>query len=299
MRIFDVKERLHISANTMPYFFQNEWLYYSSKNVRPFVYDGVVHNSLYRRLNVQLVTTNKCPFNCPFCIEKVNPSAAENRDEKAQLVSLIRIIDVLQKNGMEPTVSITGGEPTLFPVFLGEVKTLLTEAKIAHNLNTALGDPVGFERVNLSVHSQNYVRNARIFGMPRTRYWDSLPQATIQSVIGPEMDSSDKIRSFLYNFPNKRFSMRFPTRTEQCEPFDWKPLFDSLSQDSKFSFVQQKIGDYYFYEEWKFGDKLIHLSYSDLVQLSKYKEKEELEKNFVRAIVILPDGTVKFDWITN
>lgn len=303
MRIFDAKERLHISSDTMPYFFQNEYLYYSSKNVRTFVYDGVVHNSLYRRLNIQLVTTNKCPFNCLFCIEKVNPSAAENRDETAQFVSLLRVIDVLRKCDMEPTVSITGGEPTLFPDFLSKVKTLLTEEKIAHNLNTAIGDPVGFERVNLSVHSQNPIRNSRLFGTPpgrqRGRYWESMPQATIQSVIGPTMDTSGEVKAFLYHFPNKRFSMRFPTRTEQYEPFDWKPLFDSLSQDPEFSFIQQKIGDYYFYEEWKFGDKLLHFSYSDLVQLAKYKEKEDLEKNFVRAVVILPDGTVKFDWITN
>ena len=33
---------------------------------------------LYYRINVQLITTQECPFYCPFCLERKNPMEGDN-----------------------------------------------------------------------------------------------------------------------------------------------------------------------------------------------------------------------------
>lgn len=32
---------------------------------------------LYYRINIQLITTQECPFNCPFCLERQHPTVVE------------------------------------------------------------------------------------------------------------------------------------------------------------------------------------------------------------------------------
>lgn len=33
---------------------------------------------LYYRINVQMITTQECPFYCPFCLERQNPMSGDN-----------------------------------------------------------------------------------------------------------------------------------------------------------------------------------------------------------------------------
>ena len=42
---------------------------------------------LYYRINVQLILTQECPYNCPFCLERKNPMQGDN-NFKAQIESL-------------------------------------------------------------------------------------------------------------------------------------------------------------------------------------------------------------------
>ena len=37
---------------------------------------------LYYRINVQVVVTRECPYNCPFCIERQNPMLGDNNFKK-------------------------------------------------------------------------------------------------------------------------------------------------------------------------------------------------------------------------
>lgn len=65
---------------------------------------------LYYRINVQMITTQECPFHCPFCLERQNPMSGDN-DFDAQIEALKR---VLQEHP-NARLSITGGEPGLYP----------------------------------------------------------------------------------------------------------------------------------------------------------------------------------------
>lgn len=305
MRIFDKEKRLQHSYATIDYFMSNEYNYYSNNNVREFEFNGEMHKSLYRRLNVQLMVTKKCPFNCSFCIEKINPVGDENRNESLQIANLKRLLKTLIGNGMAPTVSITGGEPTLFSEHVKTVKAMLDEMKIPCNLNTAgvINNSTkelvpSFSRVNLSVHNHNADKNSEIFCANRGDYWNHeiYQHATIQSVILSA--DLNYLKEFLNSFDNKRFSIRLPAETETTPSIEWKEMFDKIEKDPAFKFIQQKIGDYYWYEEWMYDGKVIRFSFASMKQLAYYKERyAENEKMFTRAAIVLPDGNVRFDWI--
>lgn len=59
---------------------------------------------LYYRINVQLILTQECPYNCPFCLERKNPMQGEN-DFTAQIESLKKILS----EHPNARLTITGG----------------------------------------------------------------------------------------------------------------------------------------------------------------------------------------------
>lgn len=46
---------------------------------------------LYYRINVQLILTQECPYNCSFCLERKNPMQGNN-DFAAQIEALKNIL---------------------------------------------------------------------------------------------------------------------------------------------------------------------------------------------------------------
>lgn len=72
---------------------------------------------LYYRINVQLIMTEECPFQCPFCLERQNPMAGEN-DFSAQIESLKKVLS----EHPDARLTITGGEPGLYPRHVEDVE---------------------------------------------------------------------------------------------------------------------------------------------------------------------------------
>ncbi len=296
MRIFQKDRRISHSLANIHQLFSEEYLYYSNHNVRTFNLGGIAYESLYRRLNVQLLITMKCLFDCDFCIEKINPaSISEKQDLVRQLANLQKILSILISSGMEPL---------LFPENCLQVSHLLQKMGIAYNLNTAglISNIVkSFNRINLSVHHFDPIQNATSFGVVRrNRYWEHpyYKTATIQTVL--KNPSLNYVTSFLESFSNPRYSFRFVSETDSkdIKPVEWYDLFESINSDGRFVFRQQKIGDYYFFEEYSYGKKLVRFSFSSIAQLNSYKKLEhQTAKNYVRAVVIKPDGEIQFDWI--
>lgn len=71
---------------------------------------------LYYRINVQLILTQECPYNCPFCLERKNPMQGDN-NFKAQIESLKKILS----EHPNARLTITGGEPGLYPNHVSEL----------------------------------------------------------------------------------------------------------------------------------------------------------------------------------
>ena len=305
MRINNINERLNHTLGSIQYYFDNEYKYYRVFNCFPFAVDQKEHISLYRRLNVQLLVTKRCPFHCPFCIERENPVGGKNEQEELQIVNLIKVLKSMKESGLEPTVSITGGEPMLKPAFVGTVIDILDGMNVLYNINTSgyIGneDVIAVlkkaKRINLSVHSADAKNNAMIFDRVPERYWldPIFENATIQKVFNSESECElSAVTGFVHNFPQKRFSLRFPTYDVDVDTLEWKRLFRSLEDNCQNNFIQQKVGDYYWYEDWSCAEKHLHLSFSSLKQL---RRNQEQDRDFVRAVIIEPNGDIKYDWI--
>lgn len=71
---------------------------------------------LYYRINVQMITTQECPFYCPFCLERQNPMSGDN-DFDAQIEALKRVL----AEHPDARLSITGGEPGLYPEHIAHI----------------------------------------------------------------------------------------------------------------------------------------------------------------------------------
>lgn len=71
---------------------------------------------LYYRINVQLILTQECPYNCPFCLERKNPMQGDN-DFTAQIEALKKILS----EHPNARLTITGGEPGLYPSHISEI----------------------------------------------------------------------------------------------------------------------------------------------------------------------------------
>ena len=71
---------------------------------------------LYYRINVQMITTQECPFHCPFCLERQNPMSGDN-DFDAQIEALRRVL----LEHPNARLSITGGEPGLYPKHIANI----------------------------------------------------------------------------------------------------------------------------------------------------------------------------------
>lgn len=106
---------------------------------------------LYQRINVQLIMTQECPYNCPFCMERKHPMKGLFCSDE-QISALKQVL----KEHPNARLSITGGEPSLYP---DHVKLLVDTFKENGNnvfvsINTAGYDPAinNIANVNLSVN---------------------------------------------------------------------------------------------------------------------------------------------------
>lgn len=91
------------------------------------------------KMNLQLVSPYvKCPFACPFCVAAISDKSpycddvyTANKDEY-----LRRLIMIINEHNIE-TVVITGDtEPTLFPEWLEEVLSVLTQMDVKIEIQT-------------------------------------------------------------------------------------------------------------------------------------------------------------------
>jgi hypothetical protein len=78
---------------------------------------------------------------------------------------------------------------------------------------------------------------------------------------------------------------------------DFFSIVEEVSNDPAFEFVQQKIGDHYWFEHYNYKGKPVRFTYSNFDFLRKV-ETEERKNNqwFSRATIISPTGRVYAGW---
>lgn len=112
-------------------------------------------------MNLQLVSPyKKCPFACPFCVAAV--SETNTYDDGLYLNNkreyLIRLATAITMNNIE-TVVITGDtEPTLFPEWLEDVLSVLTQYDVKIEIQTRNYKFCGDSRYDVVAYSFDKVR---------------------------------------------------------------------------------------------------------------------------------------------
>ena len=215
------------------------------------------------------------------------------------------------------SVSVTGGEPTLFPDF-DRICSILESHDISFlTINT---NGYGLKRhreridglfdwVNISRHSADDGENDRIFrthvhsiaelreirnGYKKTKF-------RIQCVIGNAVHTPDDVLDFMeaYRDVADDFSFRRLMRTGEEFGLDYTVNSDEYFRlldyaYENWTFREQAIQDYYVYEIWNDGKSDITFSYSDM-KLVRDTEGTEDDSIF-REFICHPDGTISGSW---
>ena len=316
MRTFHRRERYPITKENEIATFQGELEYYRSHNKYPVELLGHRIINIYRNINVQVVVSKKCNYSCPFCIE--NDRITNGQVERSPDEIFGVVVDQYINQGITPHVSITGGEPTLFPERLRKLYEIavkkwgLSTVNINTNgTNSEILKEMDGVWINLSRHHYCDTKAAEIFG--KKADYTIGPKTTMQCVMMKGyIDSVAEIKKYMDFFTAMRadgFSFRgmstLDAGKEYTKEIDFSAahainffaIVNEISNDPDFEFVQQKIGDHYWFEIYKYKGKPVRFTYSNFDFLRKV-ETEERKKNqwFSRATVISPFGKVYAGW---
>jgi hypothetical protein len=166
--------------------------------------------------------------------------------------------------------------------------------------------------VNLSRHHYNRNKIESVFG----KQCDDilLPSKTVMQCVLMRgfVDGVDSMKKYMNHFLSLGavgFSFRGLTRLdsgkEYSKEIDWTAahetdafaISNAVADDSDFQFVQQKIGDHYWFEIWKYRGVPMRITYSNFAWLREVETKERASGNwFSRATIILPSGKVFAGW---
>lgn len=258
--------------------------------------------------HVHLKCTNRCDANCAFCIEKCSRHDPEDAD--AFLDSMRQVVGQLKDQGAFRTLSVTGGEPTIFPRiqevvdFANEVKPML----FSINSNGAKLDAIKEGSLNgwlnLSKHAicddNVFARNMRIGRCDMLGFRCRQPNAKLrlQCVLGAYdgLGNIDAIDGFIDHYRDVADDFSFRSLIIESECGRMSPLFEKL-RDALFDggyIVEQAVQDYYVYETYKRDGVTITLSWADMFQLQRYNETHK--DNFLEEIIVHPDGMVTGSW---
>lgn len=184
---------------------------------------------LYYRINVQMITTQECPFHCPFCLERQNPMSGDN-DFDAQIEALKR---VLQEHP-NARLSITGGEPGLYPKHIANI--VETYRKHGNGVFCSI-NTTGFSTELNGLAHINLSRNDYVWTDPA-----GFPGCTVQTVV--ENPTLAFIKDYM-KMDASSFSFRFLSGLEKKDyPVD---IWNDLQQDADVDVHTFRIGDFFVY----------------------------------------------------
>lgn len=248
---------------------------------------------LYNNINIQIITTHECPFECSFCMERKNPMCGK-ADFAAQAASLYNVLM------QHPTarVSVTGGEPLLYPYHINKLYEIYL-----HNskqnffvVNTTGYDAVKAEKIlssipfNVSVNDSTQY-DERIFSYPR--------RLTLQTIV----KDKDMRLSYLRNWIRQKEA---ETQVDDCEYsfrfLSWLDrkdysvdIWNDLRRDPEIRIDSFRIGDFFVYCNY-FDYELNRTCRVTLGDM--YQQRLNLEKygDGYSNIIIHPDGKIGVNW---
>lgn len=229
---------------------------------------------LYYRINVQVITTQECPFSCPFCLERQNPMTGNN-DFPAQIDALKRVL----AEHPNARLTITGGEPGLYP----EHVTQLVET-YKHNSNN-LSCSINTTGYNIALNGIARIKlshNDYVKGDPQ-----KFPGCTVSTVL--ETPTIQYIKDFMADIKADSFKFRFLSGIEKK---DYSvQIWNDLQQDEEIGVKMFRIGDFFVNATFSYAGKVGQLALGDMWQ----QQHNDYQGGYSN-IIIHPDGRIGTNW---
>lgn len=246
--------------------------------MKPIKVNGVVVccsnciNHQYR-INVQMITTQECPFHCPFCLERQNPMSGDN-DFDAQIEALRRVL----LEHPNARLSITGGEPGLYPKHIANI--VETYRKNGNGVFCSI-NTTGFSTELNGLAHINLSRNDYVWTDPA-----GFPGCTVQTIV--ENPTLTFIKDYM-KMDASSFSFRFLSGLEKKDyPVD---IWNDLQQDADVDVHTFRIGDFFVYATFDYAGKHARVTLGDMWQ-QRHNDYGDGYSN----IIIHPDGRVSTNW---
>lgn len=232
---------------------------------------------LYKRINLQIVMTHECPYNCPFCLERQHPMKGKfNADAQIEALK-----SVLQEHP-NARLTITGGEPGLYPEHVRRLVNVYHEKSnntfVSINTSGYNTQINGMAHINLSVN--DYVKPDPL----------DFPGCTLQTVLDDEQMTLENIRRIMIkNKDASSFSFRFLCGLEK-ESYS-VAIWNEIQEDQDFEIGTFRIGDFFVYCTFDWMGRHGRVVLGDMNQQIKNDYKDGYSN-----IIIHPDGRIKTNW---
>ena len=266
--------------------------------------------------HLHLKITNRCNAKCSFCVEQ---NSHCNENSKYYIGQVDKMLSEMEKARILFSVSITGGEPFLFPEFraLCEVLrrhnikflTMNTNASYLEE-NVAVVDGL-FDFIDISRHSISDKENFDVFNcqyvptisdLKRIKSKMIHTKMRIQCVM-EKLNTTEKMKQFIdaFSFADD-ISFRRLMKLGDEYGVNYGNVQDNYDQVldyayHNFEFKEQTIQDYYVYEIWNSNGTDITFSYSNMKMLKEVEQKED--SSVTREFIIHPNGVVSGSWDYN
>lgn len=166
---------------------------------------------IYRNANLSVYSAQPCNARCPFCVEELRPASRGTelstqktleQDDDRYFAALEEVLSSLR--WLNPSVSVTGGEPSLDPRLPTILQLLQTHQTRKRTLTTngsglllpragrAVLDHVietGIAHLNISIAHPNPTTNARIMQLP-----DTLSLPALKEIVARAREGGVRVR---------------------------------------------------------------------------------------------------------
>lgn len=257
--------------------------------------------------HVHIKCTDRCDANCSFCIERSERNNPQN--EKNMMDSTKEVLLQLAAQGYLKTVSITGGEPTVFKNIKELINLIGSFNLKLFSINTngryLSRIPKNFNGwVDISKHAiddTDVFNRAYSIDVSKIALFKSgHPDASVrfQCVLGvsDKMKTLEDVIEYIMEYRDYVDDFSFRNLIIENNESEINNLLLELRSlmFNHGEFVEQVIQDYYVYETYKFLGTTVTLSWSNMKELKEYNESHD--SNFLEEIIVHPDGMVTGSW---
>lgn len=293
---------------------------------------------IYANANLSIYSGQSCNAKCPFCVEELRPASRGRTfvknvepDDRKYFAAMENTLTALRP--LDPSVSVTGGEPSLDPR-LPRILATLAEHGMRKRTMTTNGSGLlesrdgrrvadwiartGVSHLNISRAHPDHERNAELM-----RFDGGLSNLQLREVVETcgarvrlscvllkgEIDSLEGIEEYLAfarsaGIDNVIFRQLMKTDPTTVEPnyvvrysdrkrVALEPILDEVSRAPRFTFQRQIMGYYYYVEVWRFGEMDVVFEEADLAHLEAVKRAQT---GVIHELVFHPHGRLCSTW---